>query len=142
MQNQGVHGKSRFGVGLALTVLVVAGCGCGGRKGEVSGTVSYRGQPLPVGTVTFFGKDNQNVGSSAISEGKYKVSQVPPGSVKITVATPPPPGRTAGNAPPPPKDMPAPIASIAIPPKYSSPDQSGLTYEVKSGSQAHPIDLN
>jgi hypothetical protein len=28
-----------------------------------------------------------------------------------------------------------------VPPKYSTAEQSGLTYEVKPGSQTHNIDL-
>jgi hypothetical protein len=125
---------------LSLFALVVAGCGK--RMGEVSGTVKYRGQVLPSGNVTFFGADKQIVGSSSITDGKYKVPQVPPGEVKITVTTPPAANQMANRAPAPPKDMPPPIASIGIPQQYGNPEQSGLNYNVKPGSQEHPIDLN
>jgi hypothetical protein len=129
-----------MGVALALCALIVAGCGK--RVAQVSGTVKYQGKELPSGNVTFFDDKNQVLGSSSITDGKYKIPQVPPGPVKITVTTTPPVNQMANRAPAAPKDMPPPLASIAIPPKYGNPEQSGLTYDVKSGSQEHPIDLN
>jgi hypothetical protein len=124
---------------MAFVLVVVAGCG--GRQGEVSGTVTYGGKSLPSGTVTFLGKDKQVVGSSSITDGTYKIRQVPPGPVTITVSTPPSLGRGARGAALARKDMPAPLESIPIPPKYGNAEQSGLTYEVKPGAQDHPIDL-
>ncbi|MGH7170412.1 MAG: carboxypeptidase-like regulatory domain-containing protein [Gemmataceae bacterium] len=127
---------TRQGFFLLWTLVVVAGCG--GGQGKVTGTVNYRGKPLPNGTVSFFDKDNKVVGTSSITDGKYTIRNVLPGSVKITVAMAPLSPPTPAGA----KDIPATIESISIPSKYDLPDQSGLTYEIKPGSQEHPIDLN
>jgi hypothetical protein len=123
---------------VALGLFVV---GCGKRSAQVAGTVSYQGKSLPSGSVTFFNKDNQIVGSSTIANGKYKIPQTQPGSVKITVTTPPTVNSNAKTGPKPAEGMPVPVVSIAIPPKYGSPDQSGLSFEVKPGSQEYSIDL-
>lgn len=136
----GASPRLRFGVLLLFSVLAVAGCGK--RVAEVSGTVKYRGNDLPSGNVTFFNGEKQIVGSSAITDGKYKVAQVPPGSVIITVTTPAAANRTPHQGPAPAKDMPAPVAATAIPTQYGNPEQSRLTYDVKPGSQVHPIELN
>jgi hypothetical protein len=144
MKNRGGYNLNRIRVSIVLSLFALIVAGCGQRMGEVTGTVTYNGKALPSGQVTFFGADKQVVGGSSIIEGKYKVLKVPPGTVKITVRTPPPPppaSQTAKQDAPPPEKRP-PLESIAIPPKYGNPDQSGLTYEVKPGSQEHPIDLN
>lgn len=140
--NRRVLGRSRFGVGLALVLVVgvVAGCG-GGRKGEVSGTISYQGKPLPSGEITFFNNDKQIVGGASIRDGKYKASSLPPGPVKITVNTSGPDTSVDKKAVPQSEGKPISAASIDIPPRYSTPDQSDLTYEVKPGVQEHPIEL-
>lgn len=134
--------KRCLAMGMALALCLPIVVGCGKRSAQVSGTVKYQGKELPSGNVTFFDDKNQVVGSASITDGKYKIPQVPPGPVKITVTTPPPVNQMANRAPAPPKDMPPPPASIAIPQKYGNPEQSGLTYDVKPGSQDHPIDLN
>jgi hypothetical protein len=144
--------RSRFGVVLLAALL---GTGCGGGKGEVSGTVTYQGKPLPLGTVTFMGTDNQSVGAAAITEGKYAMAKVPAGPVKIIVAVPPysedprPRRQRKHFGKEPPKDVPASQAApppkfaprFVIPEKYANPDQSGLTYTVQPGNQMHNIEL-
>ncbi len=138
-------GLRRFGTGAAL-VLLLAAAGCGKQKAEVSGTVSYRGQPLPGGNVTFFDKDKQVIGSSAITGGKYKIRQLPVGQVIITVTSAPPASKVSvkkgkGGAPAS-LDAPSPDDVVTIPPDYGSPEKSGLTYQVKPGPQKHNIDLD
>jgi hypothetical protein len=122
-------------------VLLPFAAGCGTRMGEVSGTVSYQGKALPSGSVTFFSKDNQVLGSSSIASGKYKVREVPPGPVKITVTTPSF-AQSSHGEPLAHKDMPPPLESIPIPRKYGNVEQSGLFFEIKPGPQTHPIDLD
>jgi hypothetical protein len=138
--------------------------GCGGRKGEVSGKVTYRGKPLPGGAVTFFGPGDQMVGSAAISpDGDYRIPKVPVGPVRITVSAPA--VIKDPKAPPAPRggkkmwrglqdkkgldardlkiieDAKKSLIRLDVPAKYGLPDQSGLTYTVESGSQEHNIDL-
>jgi hypothetical protein len=122
-----------------LVLLAAIGCGGNQNEGEVSGTVTYQGKPLPIGTVSFLGSSNQGLASSAIYGGKYKMPvKVPVGLVKITVTTPRNRPKIvlkfnnpSGN----------PVSVIAIPAKYGSADQSGLTYTVKPGANTYNIEL-
>jgi hypothetical protein len=119
-----------------MLLCMLSGCGAGG--GSVSGTITYQGKPLPTGAVTFSGGENGSVTvSSPITDGKYAMTEVPVGPVKISVTTPPP-------SPPPPPGTPAAAPAtetIPIPQKYAFADQSGLTYTVKSGAQTYDIKL-
>jgi hypothetical protein len=70
---------------LALAVLVLSSglLGCGGSKGperfRVSGKVTFKGQPVPVGTIRFDpdpSKGNQGPqGSATIEDGRYDTAQ-------------------------------------------------------------------
>jgi allophanate hydrolase subunit 1 len=128
--------------------------GCGG-KGVVSGKVLYQNKPVRGGNVSFL-LESGGVMSSAIEEdGSYTIANVPPGNVKITVETdsfrPSVQQRDAGGAPAfmkkyiREKDPQAAEERakryVKIPPQYSDPDKSNLTYAVKSGKQDHDIDL-
>jgi hypothetical protein len=124
-------------------LVVLASCGCGGNKeGKVSGTVTYQGQPLPYGNVTFVDSSNHLLASSVINKGNYAMGKVPVGPVKITVTTPADPSKTIKKSSP---EMQRKVARrpnpIAIPAKYGNPDQAGLTYTVQPGKQEHNINL-
>jgi len=69
-----------FGVTLALS-------GCGKSTGSVSGKVTYKGEPLPSGTVTFV-TDAGVVSSPIAVDGTYSIPKAPLGTVAITVTTP------------------------------------------------------
>jgi hypothetical protein len=90
----------------------------------VSGKVTYKGKPLPAGTITFAGADAKAVSAPLAEDGTYAATKIEPGTYKIAIDT-----RKAANA-------------VAIPEKYSDPDKSSLTYQVQKGSQTHDIDLN
>jgi hypothetical protein len=60
-------------------ILALNGCNKGGARGyNVSGTVTYKGQPIPVGSIVFepdAGKGNSGPsGSAQIKDGKYDTS--------------------------------------------------------------------
>lgn len=135
------RGFVRFGTAAAMALLLFV-AGCGKRMGDVSGNVSYRGEPLPSGNVTFFDKSNQVVGTSAITAGKYRIRNLPAGTVTITVTSAPPPNKVKKGLPPPDKDAVSGDANVTIPSMYGNPEKSGLTYQVKPGPQKHPIELN
>jgi hypothetical protein len=128
-----------------LVVLAVLGCGGNKNECEVSGTVTYQGKPLPMGTVSFLDSSNQWLASSPITKGKYTIKgKVPVGPVKITVTTPgSSPGKFGGRRP----NVGAknkfgePLEVIPIPAKYSSAGSSGLTYTVQPGPNEYNIDL-
>jgi hypothetical protein len=116
---------------LAASALVLAGCA---GKGQVSGKVKYKGQPLPAGTITFFDRANHAVSSAIDPDGGYSVEQVAAGPVKVSVVTPMPiymPGDKPPPGPPPP----------TLPAKYADREKSGLDWEVKSGAQTHDFNL-
>jgi hypothetical protein len=129
--------------------------GCGGGKGDVSGQVKFNGEPLPSGRVTFVCQGGaKEVFSGEILKGKYIISGIPVGPVKIMVETfePAPattvPTKIPGGIPPNIKGMPAPGAPppapgkyIAIPPRYGNLEKSGLSYTVTAGQQDHDIIL-
>jgi hypothetical protein len=139
---QSFTARWRGAAGLAIAVLLLSGLGCGGKKATVTGQVTYRGNPLPSGSVNFFDAHQNIVGTGAITNGNYSIANVLPGAVKISVTTPivPPADRRR----PPPKDMPGGqlAPSVPIPLKYGNPEQSGLAYEVQPGTQEHKIELN
>ena len=119
----------------AWLAFALAGCG-GDPTGTVSGTVTYKGKPLPTGTVAFIAKDKPPITGAIESSGRYSVARVPVGPVTIAVSTPPawPKGARSTTS------MPM-LETVAIPAKYNTPEQSGLTYTVTPGSQEHPIEL-
>jgi hypothetical protein len=154
--------RYRLGVVLLATL---TGLGCGGRRSEVSGTVTYRGKPLEIGTVTFLDDNKLVLGSGAIADGKYSIAKLPRGPVKIVVTTPPqvpanlralsaPAGKTLPKgkqmeeekhlSPEERKALPRGFRvppHVVIPEKYANPDKSGLSYTVQPGSQEHNIEL-
>ncbi|HEY7311133.1 MAG TPA: carboxypeptidase-like regulatory domain-containing protein [Gemmataceae bacterium] len=134
-----VRGRGAFA--LSVSLLVLSGAGCGGRA-TVTGQVTYRGNPLPSGSVNFFDANKNIVGTATIANGSYSIADLPPGSVTISVTTSL--VRPADRRHPPPKDMPGGqlAPSLPIPLKYGNPEQSGLAYEVQSGEQEHKIELN
>lgn len=74
----------------AVSLLII---GCGGDKGgkpktgaNVSGTVTYKGKPLPMGRVHMI-TDGGEQQSGPIVDGKYTVEEAPLGTVKVTVLT-------------------------------------------------------
>jgi hypothetical protein len=122
---------------LILTVLIA---GCGPQFGDVSGTVKFKGEPLKTGTISFYDQANKVQSSPIGPDGTYSVSKVQAGPVKIAVSVPlaitmgPP----RGDAPMPARPWPG---VPALPTKYQDPEQSGLTMEVKSGSQQFDVRL-
>jgi hypothetical protein len=149
-----------LGTALLLTCVV----GCGG-SGTVSGKISYKDKPLPVGVIYFKSESGKAV-SGPIKDGSYRVENVPAGTAKIGIELPilptdskgfgikggPPPGAKIG----PPKGVtvaegfdakgfrpssPYP-PGFQFPNHYRDPETSKLTYTVTSGDQQHDINLD
>jgi hypothetical protein len=152
---------------LCFTAVVVLGfAGCGKREpptGEVSGTVTYKGKPLPEGMITFFNADEGRSGQAAIKDGEYECPNAPVGpcgvEVSVNIA------REAGaNAPDMSKRMKAMMAkakgmgadvpedaptelkaehssAIPIPRRYANYKTSGLTCTVEQGKQTLNVPL-
>jgi hypothetical protein len=143
------RGRLAYGLLAVVASLATAALsGCGPSKASITGTVTISGQPLPSGTITFTSDaGTKPVKGSAITDGKYTITDFPAGPAKVSVVTTPPPSG-AGVPPPGVAAMPLPAGAgtppgkyVPIPLKYSNPDKSGLTYEVKGGEQTKDFEL-
>jgi hypothetical protein len=142
---------------LPLCLLAAAaGCGTGPPKpppsAKVSGTVLYRGQPLPGGRISFVTVAGGFATTATIREdGKYEIS-APTGDVQISVDNSMlMPRRGSPMQPPQSEGMkqhsggaedPVKGQYVNLPSKYFRPDTSGLTYTVKKGDQTHDVPLD
>jgi hypothetical protein len=126
----------RWAAALALVVLLA---GCSGR-GNVSGTVKYDGQPLAGGTITFYDARNSTASSAIDKDGKYSVSGLATGPVKVSLAVPVAVPFMASSVPGAKADRPA-IKAPALPAKYLDPQASGLGFELSRGNQTKDFDL-
>jgi hypothetical protein len=121
----------------ALALLLAAGCGR--PMGDVSGTVTFRGEPLALGTIAFINLDG-SVAQGNIEDGLYRIAKVPVGAAKITVSAHPspiPPNMLANVQAAPAYHK----KFVPIPERYQDADQSGLTYTVVRGKQTHDVPL-
>ncbi len=144
-------------VAAVLTLVVLVGCGkTPGPKAiiekvvPVSGTLTYKGEPLEYYQVTFLPVDGRRPAIGvADAAGKFKMGTnkaddgAPPGPTKVAIvyAGPPstdPPGQEKQIEDP--ALLPQP--KIKIPEKYNNPETSGLTQDIpKSGLLNLKIDL-
>jgi hypothetical protein len=138
----------------ALAFVVVIGCSDDslGKRSPVSGTVTYKGAPLEVGTISFYatgGKDAETHGATGpITNGSYTLSTIGgddgafPGDYVVAISARKPDmskakanqAKTGGSFR---QDDVAEAyknAPSAIPKKYESTDTSGLKATVTSGS--------
>jgi len=130
--------------------------GCGYGTAKVSGKVSYQGEVLKGGNVTFVSSEGRPSVSAAINtDGTYVLPKVPTGKVKICVETETLNPATKSEAPkykpPPGQKAPGGLGSgnaaetgdryRLIPKHYEKPETTDLLYEVKSGIHEHDINL-
>jgi hypothetical protein len=116
-------------LGRCLLALILAGC-AGETVGTITGTVTFKGRPLPDGIVSFV-TDKGQVVTGRFRGGNYILEKVPVGPVRITV-----------------RQIVDPLAQNAkasgvqeIPLRYRSADDSRLTYTVVGGRQTHDLEL-
>ncbi|HEY1188293.1 MAG TPA: carboxypeptidase-like regulatory domain-containing protein [Gemmata sp.] len=135
---------------LALGCLLAVGCQS--RTATVSGTVTYRGQPVTGGSVVFYCSDKQIVRGLIGPDGRYSIPNVPIGSASVVVAVqshakvpegfrlsqqlPPSAGGPVPPAPTPPGARP-----VALPPRYALPEESGLAVTIGDAHVTYDIDL-
>jgi hypothetical protein len=135
---------------LVFGLCVIAAPGCGGTEQvplvPVSGAVKLGGAAMPMGMVEFHpdaGKGNTFKGkpvSMIKSDGTYKLHTdgregAPAGWYKVTVS---------GHGMPEqmPTDSKKAPAEPAVNAKYSKPDASGFSFEVKEGAPAGAYDIS
>ena len=134
-----------------IFTLAVAGCGGGaglpGETGTVSGKLTYNGQPLPVGaSVVFMHKEQGFVATGPLGpDGSFTLQmrdepRILVGEYAVSVSAPAPAENVDDNmTAPPPKEKPA--GWTALPEKFQSPETSGQTFLVKTGSNTANLDL-
>ncbi len=144
-----------FGMGF----VTLAGCGDGGPKlAPVTGIVNYKGAAVEGASVTFTYEDGNTANGVTGADGKFTLttgtkSGAPLGKAKISIAKVS--GTTyEGSGTPSPDDMMKMFKGgdgnamkrdatpkNALPGKYSVPDTSGLSEEVKSSGNDFKFDL-
>lgn len=153
---------NRNRVWIGLLVLLVAGCSS---KGTITGTVSYKGTPIPEGSVQFMPDNGGPTVSAVINDGKYTAEKVPVGPSKVAITSLVPSQQDnamtkmmvsggKGGGPPPDAKIPeearklfsgggpAPKKGLKIPDKYSDLEKSPLTYTVTGGKQTKDFNLD
>jgi hypothetical protein len=145
-------------------LLALASSGCGPGHGRVTGTVTYRGKPVVVGTVLIVGSDGIPAYGNVGEDGTYVIARVPTGAAQVAVNSLDPvvaarwKDRKAGlrgallpprvkdkkvvlpqPEPPPPGDR---KGWFPIPEQYGNPRTSGLTCDVKRGANTCNLELH
>ena len=124
---------------------------------RITGTVTYKGSPVPAGTVVFHTENMGLYASPLKADGTYEVHDVPKGAFVVTVETESvnpkkkakdyggkgdkgyqeriaAEGNSAANKAPP-------QTYVQIPSKYANAKTSGLSVTAEAGSQAHDFTL-
>jgi hypothetical protein len=128
----------RLVIFLAISALLVPGCSTGPAKGEVQGKITFKGQPVKEGTVTFLNTKEGGAAEAQIKDGSYiiqggaavgdydKVEIKPLMELKDT---------DPGKTPPAPVEKPAPD----IPAKYR---MQGINNPLKATVKAGKNEIN
>jgi hypothetical protein len=126
---------------LLLAALSVVGCTASG-FGDVAGTVTVDGKPLPAGKITFFDATNV-LRTGDVKDGVYNVRRVATGKARVAVVGPPATSVGGAGLPnaPRPNDSKSAAAKKEVPAKYGNYEASGLEIDVKPGSNPYPIEL-
>jgi hypothetical protein len=138
---------------VSIGLLLLTGCGPSVVKGVVSGTVTYKSQPVN-GATLFLYPTTAGKGSEMTipvnQEGTFRASDVPAGDYKVVVQP------SAGNSGPKTKGMTKEQlaqmkeqvesmkvpATIKIPGKYTKQETSDLKMTVGAGEQTVPLELH
>jgi hypothetical protein len=121
---------------VVLSLVVLAGCA--GEKGpqtySVKGEVTFEGEPVETGQITFRKTEGDNRAfSGEIKAGKYEVL-AEPGKMTVEITASRPSGKFDTSNP---DDEPQPIGEMYIPEKYNS--KTELTIEVLENSEGNDI---
>lgn len=116
-----------------LTVVIVAGCGGGDplQRQAISGTVTFKGQPLDKGTIEFLPADPQGkgMGGATIANGQFSLPAAQgllPGRYRVQISSP------VGGAEPGPDEAPGDSSKLAeerIPASWNTESKHEITVE-------------
>jgi hypothetical protein len=132
-----------------LFLLLAAGTGCGAGKGDLTGSVKYKGKTVKIGTVTVFGSDG--VPKSGVIDrdtGKFLVQDITAGEVKATVASPNPTEdivveRSQNPKHPPPRKVDSEAMKLwfDIPARYSDIAKTDLCFTLQRAENQRDLEL-
>jgi len=125
---------------LALLLYLCAGCGSGDKLAHyrVSGKVTYQGQAVEQGEITFEDPVAGQVNSSPLGSGGNYSLDLPAGDYRVNIA--PPLVETKGTGDSPPDKVPDPAVKN-IPKRYWTQEKSGLTAQVAKDKRSFDFDL-
>jgi hypothetical protein len=140
---------------LVLPLLLALGVGCVNNTNvpsKVSGKVSYKGQPVTAGNISFYPKEGGVYSISINGDGTYAQAGLPAGDMEVAIETesanPNKPAAPqyggkmgAGAASPMPRDIatgstPAAGPYVKIPAKYGKRETSGLKVTLSKGNNS------
>ena len=127
---------------LLIGVFAVLMGGCGGKTGELTGRVTFQNKKLQQGTVLVAASGGSMHSGVIQSDGTYTIPGIPVGPAKIAVNCPDP--REVKVIPRKKEEKRAAVDVskwTAIPEKYADPKESGLSTEIRPGSNTFNIDL-
>ncbi len=147
---------------LPLAMVALALTSCGPRSGSLSGKVTYKGEPLKGGFITFLGP--QTYSADIKLDGSYEIPKMVSGTYRIGIDTeafkfdptsklpkeakappihklPVDPSKFGYSVPNPSAEYDPAKRYVKIPSKYKDPNQSGLTYDFPGGTQTYNIEL-
>jgi hypothetical protein len=126
-------------LGVLAVGVTVSGCSGGNRKTTVNGTVSYKGTPLSGGMLQFVGTKGEAPATATIRpDGKFVVTDIAPGEVKVSIAATPQSSRTAGGK----AASGRKVTADDLPEKYHDPEKSGLRYNITPETKQLDIKLD
>lgn len=146
--------RLRFVIGCAVvfSLVVLAGCGSGGGKKNLSlnGKVTYKGKPVTGGFMRLTPADGktQPINCPINTDGTYMA--VPPvlGEMKVSIETESMKGQTGVRYPNMKEDKGLATADtskiakyVPIPRKYANPQTSNLTVTIQEGKNVKDFDL-
>ncbi len=133
------------GILMACSVLV----GCGGQsRGDIRGTVTYKGRPVAHAIVMVIAADQQVYRADTDASGNYSVSGVPYGTARVAVQRPMresegPPLDDHRNAPGAPTGPGKNRSRVpTIPGRYADPATSNLTVDLADNDHQFDIAMN
>jgi hypothetical protein len=125
----------RWIIAVSIVLLLLVGCKpSGSRGGGLSGTVSYKGQPINGAALQLYDTKGGMLIVPVTQDGTFRTTDVPPGEYKVVVQG------TSGAAAASGAQF-APKPTIGFPSKYKDKSKTDLTINVAEGEQKVNLEL-
>jgi len=121
---------------LCLSICAVL-TGCGDREGDITGTVTFDGQPVSSGSITFVNPETGARGGGVIRDGSFQ-TKLQPGKYQVSVTAAKKAGKKTQKGFDG-KDEVIELTEEMIPEWYNT--KTELTQEIKPGSNPLKFDL-